>query len=71
MKWWVIMGILGIIALGILTTILYFVLGSGDSKGNTINLNNEKKPEGGNKNKGDKQSDTNIIQKTSQEAFMS
>ena len=66
MKWWAIIGILGILALGILTTILYFVLSSGDSKGNTINLNKGKKAEGGNKNEEDKQSDTNIIQQTSQ-----
>ena len=55
MKWWVIIIILGVIAIAIGTTILYFVFGSGESKGNTINLNKEKKPEGGNKNKGDEQ----------------
>ena len=60
MKWWIILGILGMLSLGILTTVLYFVLGSGDSQGNTVNLNNNKKDEG------DKQTDTNIIQQTSQ-----
>ena len=65
-KFWVVLIILGVIAIAIGTTILYLIFGSGESKGNTVNLNKGEKPEGGSKNMGDEQSDTNIVQNTSQ-----
>ena len=65
-KFWVVLIILGVIAIAIGTTILYLIFGSGESKGNTVNVNKGEKPEGGSKNMGDEQSDTNIVQNTSQ-----
>ena len=65
-KFWVILIILGVVAIAIGTTILYLIFGSGESKGNTVNVHKGEKPAGGNKNMGEEQSDTNIVQSTSQ-----
>ena len=60
MKWWIIAVLTTAAAMGIIITVLYFTLGAGDSEGNKVNINNNKKDEG------EKGADTNIIQKTSQ-----
>ena len=65
-KFWVILICLGVVALAIGAILLYLIFGSGNSKGNTVNVGKGQKPAGGDEQMGGEQSETNIVQSTSQ-----
>ena len=65
-KFWVVLIFLGVVAIAIGAILLYLIFGSGNSKGNTVNVGKGQKPAGGDEQMGDEQSETNIVQSTSQ-----
>ena len=65
-KFWAVIIFLGVLALAIGAGLLYLIFGTGNSGGNTVNVGKGQKPVKGDEQKVDEQSETNIVQSTSQ-----
>ena len=68
-KFWAVIICLGVLALAIGAGLLYLIFGTGNSGGNTVNVGKGQKPAKGDEQKVDEQSETNIVQSTSQGGF--